>query len=557
MRFFSTLAVFVFLGSFFLEGKAPLAGWSRTNSSIPPAHFKNEKDISVITRVKDREMIVFQTSSRVPATVGQTYNFTLEAEGEGVITAGFYGYSHGFTCTAQGDVKITLAPGKKSYKGSIKISSGRVVSFLRPRIKIPKGEGIIKIHSFSCTIEGKAMKAAPKSTFKVTFAKPSILKAGEKSNVKILFTKDGKKLTQGRLNVTFLKDDVFSHRKTYDLAKGNPVVIEETLATPGFLVAKASLASKEGAIKDNSQLFGVGFAAEKIRMAGKVPSDLITYWNGEYAKMKKAVPGKIVKVKKKSDAAFDYYTLTGKNLGGTPIYATLTIPKGKGPFPMVFSVPPAGRTVWANYKTPKAIHLTTAVFDRDFPDQPSYNSFNKPTWYFLKGATKKETYYYYKSILGVMRMMEYAMKEVKEWDGKNLVAEGRSQGGGFAFIMTALNPKIKAVIADVPALCDHNARVLKRAPGWPRLLDRVKGFRNEANYFDAASFAAYVKVPAYVTVGLLDTMCTPSSILSAYNNLKGPKDLLVLPLYGHGWGYRAKNAYNDVKNIMYKKYLYK
>ena len=555
--FIGAVAVISVFGSFALEGKSPLAGWSKTNSALPAAHFKNEKDAALITRVKTKEMILFQTGKTLPAQEGQTFSFTAEAEGAGTVMIGYYGYSHSFICTGQGDKKFVLAPGKNVLKGTLPLKSNREINFIRPRIRIPKGDGTIKILSFQTRIEGEKKARAQKCEFKVTLAKNGIYKVGEKSRVEVLFVKGGKKLTQGLLTVTFLKDNIYSHRKTYDLAKGNPVIIEETLASPGFLLATASLKSKEGAIKDGSQLFGMGFGADKIRQAGKVPSDLISYWNGEYAKMKKAVPGKIVKVKKKSDSAFDYYTLTGKNLGGTPIYATLTIPKGKGPFPMVFSVPPAGRTVWANYRTPKAIHLTTAVFDRDFASQAAYNSFNKPAWYFLKGATKKETYYYYKSILGVMRMMEYAMKEVKEWDGKNLVAEGRSQGGGFAFIMTALNPKIEAVIADVPALCDHNARLLKRVPGWPRLLDRVKGFRNEANYFDTASFAAYVKVPAYVTVGLLDTMCTPSSIYSAYNNLKGPKEMLVLPLYGHGWGYRAKNAYPNVKNIMYKKYLYK
>jgi cephalosporin-C deacetylase-like acetyl esterase len=58
--------------------------------------------------------------------------------------------------------------------------------------------------------------------------------------------------------------------------------------------------------------------------------------------------------------------------------------------------------------------------------------FNRPVWYFYMGAQKRNTYYYYKSILGMMRVMDYAMTEIQEWDGKHLVAMGRSQGGGSA-----------------------------------------------------------------------------------------------------------------------------
>ena len=552
------LGLFLAAGFADLQGAAfPLKGWVRTNTSISAANFVVGKDTTVIKRLADKDMIVFNPGNGISATNDQTFHFTLEADGAGEIQVGFYGYSHLFYCTAQGNSKVTLTPGKKIYKGSIPIKSRGKVTILRPRICIPKGEGEIKVYSLTCNVDGKAAVFAPECKFKVTFEKAPILPPGEKSAVKVLFEKNGKKLTQGELQVSFYKDNVYSHKKVYDLAKGNPVLMEETLSSPGFLIANATLVSKEGSIKDNSQLFGIGFGAEKIRQAGNIPADLISYWNGEYAKMKKAVPGTVEKKLVKTTKTHKHYRLIGKNLNGTPIYATLTVPVGKGPFPMVFSVPPAGRTVWGNYSTGGAIHLTTAVFDRDFQNQQEYNAFNKPRWYFLKGAEKKETYYYYKSILGVMRMMEYAMKEVKEWDGKNLVAEGRSQGGGFAMIMTALNPAIKAMVADVPALCDHNGRLLNRAPGWPRLLDQVKGFRNEAAYFDAASFAAYVKVPAYVTVGLLDTMCTPSSIYSAYNNLKGPKEILVLPLYGHGWGFREKNAYNTPRDNMFKKYLFK
>ena len=286
--------------------------------------------------------------------------------------------------------------------------------------------------------------------------------------------------------------------------------------------------------------------------ANEAPADLLDYWKNEYAKLNKEVPPEFKLMKSGATAAHLRYKLTCRNFGDTPTYASITIPKGKGPFPMIFTVPPAGNYGYGFFSTPKTIHVTITVFDRLFPTNDDYMKFNRPVWYFHQGAQKRETYYYYKAILGMMRVMDYAMTQIKEWDGKHLMAIGRSQGGGSAIIMAALNPKIQALAADVPALCDHNARLNGRRPGWPQILDQkttAKSFATDAEYFDAANFASFVKCPAVLSVGFYDTMCEPSSVYSAYNNLKGPKKMIHCPRYGHGWGKRDTAFDNEVIKI--------
>ena len=155
----------------------------------------------------------------------------------------------------------------------------------------------------------------------------------------------------------------------------------------------------------------------------------------------------------------------------------------------------------------------------------------------------------------MMRVMDYAMKNIKEWDGKRLAAVGRSQGGGSAVIMAALNPAIQCVSADVPALCDHNARLAKRRPGWPQLLEKsttAKTFDVDAQYFDAANFASFVKCPAVFCVGFYDIMCEPASVYAAFNNLKGEKKMINCPRYGHGTGIRDK-SYDIATELLLKK----
>lgn len=391
---------------------------------------------------------------------------------------------------------------------------------------------------------GTAVKVSPETVYSVEAEldhADAHYKLGEEVAFTFSITKDGKALSNGTAIVTFWKNGTGAGTANVDLSKGNPFTLRETMDKPGFidptLVVKVD--GKE-VHRSEHQLIGAAFEPEQIRTGAVAPSDLLDYWKGQYEKLNKEVPPNFMV--EKLDESRRY--ITCDNFGGTKTYAGITMPKGAGPFPMVFSVPPAGNYGYGLFTTPGAIHVTISVFDRLFKTNDDYLAFNKPLWYFHQGAQKRDTYYYYKAILGVMRMMEYAEKSIKEWDGKHLIASGRSQGGGFAFIMAALNPKIRGLTADVPALCDHNARLAGRRPGWPQILDSsatAQAFSADAPYFDAANFASLVNCPAIVSVGFIDTMCVPASIYAAYNNLKGEKKIYDCPRYGHGWGFRSND----------------
>lgn len=93
--------------------------------------------------------------------------------------------------------------------------------------------------------------------------------------------------------------------------------------------------------------------------------------------------------------------------------------------------------------------------------------------------------------------------------------------------------------ASVPAMCDYRAILTGRIPTWPRALKLENGKITDPAeaaalpYFDAAFFARRIKAEAYLTTGLIDTTCSPSSVFAAYNGIPGKKHITVLPLKGH------------------------
>lgn len=528
--------------------------WVPTRPEIVK-HFKYlEKQPGKLTLqgLDKSEWVYFQVPP-VPVAVGNNVVIKLTASGKGSVRIGFNGYIQGFTMVGETSRKVTLT--EKSQEFTIDIPVPARVNLARPVIVMAPGSRL-DITAYTLEVTGKAYRLdAQWDNAKAVY------QCGSEALLTVSPMCNGKPVTSGSMLIERRRNGVFVEYSTFKLSEKNPFTVNIKEDKPGFALIYGTLRDDKGkVIVKRSQLGCAGFDPQNILPGAAAPADLLDYWHGEYAKMKKSTPADVKMTKWQENDKFVWYKISCSNLGGTKTYSTLRMPKGKGPFPMVFTVPPAGNTVYSQNNSmwhpvknwDKVIHLTISVFDREFADNDAYMKFNRPDYYFYKLKDARESYYYYKSILGVMRMMEWGMNDIKEWDGKNLAAIGRSQGGGFAFIMTALNPRIQAVAADVPALCDHHSRKVDRRPGWPQLLEHknAANFSAHIPYYDAANFASFIKVPAVVCVGFIDTMCEPASVYAAFNMLKGEKKMIDCPAYGHGWGKRDLTFYNESWNLL-------
>lgn len=480
---------------------------------------------------------IFFRPSGAKVAAGNTVTITVKASGKGKAGFGYYEYHSGFNSNGSQNSWMTLTDEAKEFKATFTIKH-KNTTIVRPRFVMTPGSEV-KILDYSLKVEGEPI---PQYEFiAVPDRADFVYKTGDTAKMALNVTLNGKPVTEGDVKLTLFVNGVKKDSRSIALSPVN-AFYEIKLDEPGFALLNGEVSAKGKILVASKQIGAVAFSPENIKAGKAAPADLLEYWNNEFARLNKEVAPEFKLEAVKDTASHKQWKLICNNFGNTKTYAAITIPKNaKGKLPMIFTVPPAGNYGYGFWKSSDAIHVTITVFDRLFAKQSDYMSFNSPVWYFYMGAQNRDTYYYYKSILGMMRVMDYAMKEIKEWNGKNLAAVGRSQGGGSAFIMAALNPRIQCVSADVPALCDHNARLANRRPGWPQVLDArttAKTFAEDAQYFDAANFASFIKCPAVVSVGFYDTMCEPSSVYAAFNNLKGPKKILNQPRYGHGWGKR-------------------
>ncbi|AZN40069.1 alpha/beta fold hydrolase [Paenibacillus albus] len=137
--------------------------------------------------------------------------------------------------------------------------------------------------------------------------------------------------------------------------------------------------------------------------------------------------------------------------------------------------------------------------------------------------------------------------EMPEVDPKRVYAMGGSQGGALTIACAALEPRVAKLAPVFPFLSDYR-RV------WDMDLDkdayaelrtffrhfdpqhkREDEIFERLGYIDIQYLANRIKGDVLMGVGLMDTICPPSSQFAAYNKITAPKRLEIYPDFGHEW----------------------
>lgn len=132
-----------------------------------------------------------------------------------------------------------------------------------------------------------------------------------------------------------------------------------------------------------------------------------------------------------------------------------------------------------------------------------------------------------------------------EVDENRVGATGGSQGGGLTIACSALEPRIKRAAPIFPFLSDyqrvwemdqakdayHELRSYFRFHD--PLHEREEEIFTTLGYIDVQHLASRIQAQVLMAVGLMDTICPPSTQFAAYNKITATKSLAVYPDYGH------------------------
>lgn len=377
-----------------------------------------------------------------------------------------------------------------------------------------------------------------------------LYKTGEEATVEVHFYKYGIPQNGVMVNYELGGDMMPSEIKgAIVLKNGKAVIPMGTMSEPGFRDCRMT-ATVDG--KTYKHHIKVGFSPEKIRPYTQIPADFGDFWNKNKAELAK-VPLIYTKelVKEYCTDQMDCYLVKLQvNERGQAIYGYLFYPKHakEASCPVVLCPPGAGiKTIkeplrhkyYAEHGCIRfeiEIHgLNPKMPTEDFKDIS--NAFNgKENGYLNNGLDNRDNYYMKRVYMACIRSIDLLVS-LPEWDGRNVVVQGGSQGGALALVAAGLDPRVTACIANHPALSDMAGYMAGRAGGYPHFL-RVAGMDtpdklNTMAYYDVVNFARSIKVPTRMTWGYNDDVCPPTTSYAVYNVLQCPKEALITPINEH------------------------
>ncbi len=334
---------------------------------------------------------------------------------------------------------------------------------------------------------------------------------------------------------------------------GEAIIPMGTMAEPGFLACKYEFVAADG--KKYSDLVKLAFSPEDIQPYTTMPKDFDQFWQQALKDARKvSLEPQYFDV---PDATNDKFVTrlvrlhVGKNKW---MQGYLTMPRASNhspltsKFPVVLCPPGAGSTkIFPSDYFPQegCIYLKIEIHDNDqrLPDD-EYNAMRhkKCDDYMRRGMESKDTYYYKDVYVGCARAVDF-LCSLPEWDGRNVVVTGGSQGGALTIVTAVLNDKVTACAPFYPALCDLTGFLHHRAGGWPKFFSgyykdgQIDISQRQAvetlQYFDVVNFARRLRVPTFMSWGYSDDTCSPTSVWAAWNVITAPKQYDITPSSGH------------------------
>lgn len=291
------------------------------------------------------------------------------------------------------------------------------------------------------------------------------------------------------------------------------------------------------------------------------PDDFALFWTATIAEARQAGGEVRIMPTQTTLKAIEVFDVTFPGFGGHPIKGWLILPllrEGRLPLVVQFIGYGGGRGL-----AHEQLHWAAsgfAYFRMDTRGQGSewsvgatadpVGSTSAIPGFMTRGVLDKNDYYYRRVFTDGVRAIDALMGQ-DFIDPERIAVCGDSQGGGISLAVAGIDPRVKAVMPDVPFLCDYQRgmQIAVRDPYGEivRFLAQHREkkeavFRTLA-YFDGVNFARQSTAAALFSVALMDDICPPSTVYGAFNAYAGEKAMVEYEFNNHegGQGYQERD----------------
>jgi cephalosporin-C deacetylase len=286
------------------------------------------------------------------------------------------------------------------------------------------------------------------------------------------------------------------------------------------------------------------------------PADFDSYWDTALAEMR-ALDAQVELIPAEFQVPFAeclhmYFT----GVGGARVHAKLVRPKGiKTPHPalLIFHGYTGDSGDFADKLAYVAAGYTVAALDcrgqGGLSEDAGGVSGNTQHGHIIRGLDdalngQPEKLLYRQIFLDCAQMAKIVM-EMPDVDPKRVGATGGSQGGALTVACISLELRIQRAAPTFPFLSDYK-RVWDMDQAKDAYSELKEFFRHfdpnhekeeaifeKLGYIDIQFLAPRIRSNVMWTIGLMDTVCPPSSQFAAYNKITSQKAMVMYPDFGH------------------------
>lgn len=282
------------------------------------------------------------------------------------------------------------------------------------------------------------------------------------------------------------------------------------------------------------------------------PADFDPFWEKSIAEIKEIDPHtKLVAADFETPFA-DCYDLYFTSVGDARIHAKLLRHKGaSNPHPAVlmFHGYAGNAGDWVDKLGYVALGFTVAAMDCRGQGGLSEDSGdvkgNTLKGHIIRGLSDTPEKMLYRQIFLDTVQLARVVMGMPDVDENRIGAMGASQGGALTLACAALEPKIKLAAPAFPFLCDYQRtweidlaeHAYEELRDYFRRFDPLHEKENEIftklGYIDVQHLCPRIEAEVFLGIGLMDTVCPPSTQFAAYNKINSKKSMAIYPDYGH------------------------
>ena len=282
------------------------------------------------------------------------------------------------------------------------------------------------------------------------------------------------------------------------------------------------------------------------------PADMDAYWDKALAEMQ-AIDPQVELVPHALDAPFaECFDLYFTGVGGARVHAKYLRPAGtRAPHPALlqFHGYSSNSGDWSDKLGYVARGFSVAALDcrgqGGLSEDAGGVRGNTLRGHIIRGLDDVPERLLFRQIFLDTAQLAGIVMGMPEVDPERVGATGGSQGGGLTLACAALEPRVRRAAPVYPFLSDYlrvwemdlDVAAYDELRAYFRLFDplheREAQVFERLGYIDVQHLAPRIRADVLMAVGLMDTICPPSTQFAAYNKIRAPKQMRIYPDYGH------------------------